>query len=445
MTAHFDFLIIGDDEASLCAAACAQKAGAKVAMVRSSKSNKKQSARALSSVPNFIWRRLDLQEFDLTLDKVSARVTLLESGDPVVTLVGGRDTKAALANAGVDEYALWEDFVDETAVLADGGFINSALSGASKDGAASLANLLGDRTALSRASLLAGSCRALLDDCFEDNRLKDHIAAHALAPSGLGGAEPGSAFALTDYFDDDAWRMRVAGEGKSLYEILTAVCERSGVKIFTKPLGRMSSDGGKYKTAVFDDDEKLKTRVVFFATPDAAVEAGAGHCAPGASIRGAGTATAAMRLKLSEKIDAPAHDEDAIFQIIDDGDDLQDARDAAISGRPPERLPVEFEIAKNGDILARSAYFPSVFYADNEWRGWTSQDRQAAAMQIRERLTSRLPGLANLILKATIDITGAVSGDAVFPDCAGVVVQPSRHSAISAAVRLIDRMMAGDG
>ena len=57
-------LLIGDDEASLCAAACAQKAGAKVAigaLVEIEK--KKQTVGALPSVPNFIWRRLDLQDY----------------------------------------------------------------------------------------------------------------------------------------------------------------------------------------------------------------------------------------------------------------------------------------------------------------------------------------------------------------------------------------------
>ena len=319
------------------------------------------------------------------------------------------------------------------------------LQGPPNDGAASLAKMLGDRSALHRASVLSGSCQALLDDCFEDGRLKDHIAAHALAPSGLGGEEPGSAFHLSDYLDDDAWRVRATGEGKTLHDILAVVCERTGVRIFTKPLERFSADGGKYKTAIFDDDEKLKARVIFFATPDAAADAGAGHCAPGASMRGAGAATAAVRLKLSEKIDAPGHNDDAIFQIVDGGEDIQEARDAAINGRLPEKLPVEFEFAKNGDILARSAYFPAVFFEDNEWRGWSSQDRQAAAMLIRERLASRLPGLANIILKATIDVTGAVAAESAFSDCAGVIVQPSRHNAISAAVRLIDRMMVSDG
>ena len=233
MTAHFDFLIVGDDEASLCAAACAQKAGAKVAIARSSKSRKKQTAGAMPNVPNFIWRRLDLQDFGLTLDKVSARVTLFETGEPVVTLARVRDTTAALADAGIGDYTLWRDFVADTAALGDAEFINSASSGAPNDGAASLANMLGDRSALHCASVLSGSCEALLDDCFEDVRLKNHIAAHALAPSGLGGEESGSAFVLTDYFDDDAWRVRSSGEGKSLHNILVEVCERAGVKVYT--------------------------------------------------------------------------------------------------------------------------------------------------------------------------------------------------------------------
>ena len=444
MTAQFDFLIIGDDEASLCAAACAQRAGAKVALARTPKAKKKRIGGTLPNIPNFIWRRLDLQEFGVTIDKVSARVTLFENGDPLVTLAGARDTKAALADAGIGDYSLWEDFVEDAAAISEAPFIQAASSGAPMDGAAALATMLGDRSALHKSSMLASSCQDLLDDCFEDQRLKDHVAAHALAPAGLGGAEPGSAFAVTDYLDDDAWRVRVDENGKSLHEILEEVCEQSGVTTFTKPFETISSEGGKFKTAVFDDDEKIKTRTIFFATPDAADSAGAGHCAPGGAMRGAGAATVMMRIKLSEDIDAPAHDKDAVFQIIDEGDDLAEACDAAVSGLTPERLPVEFEFAENGDILARSSYFPSLYRTEDEWRGWTSQDRQAAAMQIRQRLTSRMPGLSNIILKATVEVSGAISADSVFSDCAGVVVQPSRHNAISAAVRLIDRMMSGE-
>ena len=444
MTAQFDFLIIGDDEPSLCAAACAQRAGASVALVRPAKSKTDFAARSLPNIPNFIWRRLDLQDFGLTVEKTSARVTLFGEGDPVVTFSNPRETKTALSEAGFTDAVLWEDFVADANSLADSGFINESASGAKNGGAVDLAKMLGDRTALHRAAQLAGSSRSLLDDCFEDERLKDHILAHALSPSGLSGAEPGSAFALTDYFDEDGWRVRANGDGKSLHEILTIVCENAGVVTFTKPIEKVFADSAKFTAVVFDDEEKIKTRRVFFATPDAAAIAGAGHCAPGASMRGSATATAAMRFKLSEKIEPPAHDKNAIFQIIDSSADLQEASDDALSGRLPERLPVEFEISEEGDILARSSFLPASFYEDGEWRSWTSQDRQAAAIRIRERLSERLPGLANSILKATVDISGVYEAENPYAQCSGVVVQPHRHNAISAAVRLIDRIMTSD-
>ncbi len=446
MTAHFDFLIIGDDEASLCAAACAGRAGARTALLRSAKSNKKANAGALPNIPNFIWRRLELQEYGLSLEPVSARVTLFESGEPFVTLAENRETRAVLVKAGVRDHALWEDFVEEATGLASGGFITSAASGALMGGENLLAEMLGDMAALNQAGRLAGSCRALLDDCFEDDRLKDHIAAHSLAPAGLGGAEPGSVLALAEFFDSDAWRVRAEGDGKSLREILEKACDLSGVKTYLNTISHVSSDSGKYKEIILsENDEKLKTRYVFFATPDAAIEAGAGHCSLGSAMRGGGGATVSIRLKLSERIEPPAQDENAIFQIIDRGTDLQAARDAVNCGRLPERLPVEFEILRTGSILARSAYCPAVFYEDGEWRGWTSQDRQAVAARIKERLISRMPEMANLIRKTKIEVTGAVDADAVFSDCARIIVQPARHNSISAAVKLIDRVMASDG
>ena len=107
-------------------------------------------------------------------------------------------------------------------------------------------------------------------------------------------------------------------------------------------------------------------------------------------------------------------------------------------------MPVEFEFAPNGELIARSSYLPAAFYEDGEWRGWTGQDRQAAAAIMRERLASRMPGFANYIRRSEAEVSAPPAGPSPFAGCDRVVIQPRRHDAIGAAVKLIDRVMAGD-
>jgi hypothetical protein len=152
----------------------------------------------------------------------------------------------------------------------------------------------------------------------------------------------------------------------------------------------------------------------------------------------------AVRFKLSEGAEPPLGEPGAIFQVIDEGGDIQAARDAAIEGRLYDRMPVEFEFSGKGEIIARSAYLPAAFYEDGEWRGWTGQDRQAAASIIRERLSSRMPGFASLIKRTETELSAPPSAASPFANCGRVIVQPHRHNAISAAVKLIDKVMAGD-
>jgi hypothetical protein len=143
-------------------------------------------------------------------------------------------------------------------------------------------------------------------------------------------------------------------------------------------------------------------------------------------------------------MDPPGGDAKALFQVIDAGADLQEARDAAVAGRLFDRLPVEFEFTPAGEIVARSSYLPAAFYEDGEWRGWTGQDRQAVATIVRERLASRMPGLAARIRRTEADVAAPSSAASPFAGCERVTVQPRRHDAVSAAVKLIDQVMAAD-
>ncbi len=444
MNGSFDFLVIGDDEASLAAAGAAAKTGARVAVQRPFE-RKKRSPAASPAVPNFVWRRLDLQDYDLTLEPVSARVTLLKEGGAVTSYASARETAAALESAESEDYLVWRDFLDEMAALCEDGYLTDALYKGEAPGAKRFAALLSDPLLLDKAARLFGPCADLLDDYFTDPRLKAHVAAHALSLAGAGPREAGSASALSEYIEADAWRVRTPKEGPSLRAVLERICQDAGVDFTAEKVVEIEPVSGKHLTVTFANDASIKVKHVFFATPDAAAAAGASG--PGAMMNGlgyAGHAVFSMRFRLAEGVEPPGGDLKALYEIIDSAEDLQNARDAAVEGRLYEQLPVEFEFAPNGELIARSSYLPAAFYEDGEWRGWTGQDRQAAAAVMRERLSSRMPGFASYIRRFETEVAAPPAGPSPFAGCNRVIVQPRRHDAISAAVKLMDRVMAGD-
>ncbi len=434
MNGQFDFLVIGDDEPSLAAAAAAAKAHARVALLTTG-DRKKRASPASPAIANFVWRRLDLQDYDLTLEPVSARVTLLKEGAPVATYASARETADSLAEKGSPDHLLWRDFIEEMTVL--GAAPVYAPKGYDKPGAPGVkafAALLSDPAHLEQAARLFGSCAGILDDYFSDDRLRAHLSAHALAAGGRGDREAGSAQALTAFLDPDSWRVRAPKGGAALRAVLEQVCQDAGVETTQKkPVDAAAN--GKFTNITFDGDDKIKVKHIFFATPASARQWGVGEGAH---------ADFTVRFKLNDKVDAPLGDDDAIFQVIDDGADIQAARDAALQGKLCDRMPVEFEFTGNGEVIARSAYLPAAFFEDGEWRAWTGQDRQAAASIIRERLSSRMPGFATHIRRTETELSAPPSGVSPFAHCGRVIIQPHRHNAISAAVKLIDQVVAGD-
>lgn len=444
MSGQYDFLVIGDDEASLCAAAAAARAGARTAHLRITQRKKQSAATTAPAIPNFVWRRLELQDYDLALEPASARVTLFKDGDPVVTYAKPRDTSAALAESGVDDHFVWNDFIEETTGLAADGYLASALFGAAQGSGKALANMLTDPVALDRAARLFGSCADMIDDYFTDERLKAHVAAHALGPSGASDRQAGSAAALAEFFDEDAWRAHTPKDATNLMTVLEIACQDAGVKSYAGKITEVENEGAKHVAVSIGAEDAVKTRYVFFATPEAASAAGAlqGDAVPG--LNGPAHANFTVRFKLSDRIEPPAGDHKAIFQIIDDPDDIRDARDAAVRGKLHERAPVEFEYTPNGEIVARTSYFPAGFFEDGAWRGWTGQDRQAAAAIIKNRIASRMPDFASQIRRAETELLTPNTRESFFTGCDRVIVQWRRHNAISAAVKLIDEVMARD-
>jgi phytoene dehydrogenase-like protein len=442
MSGQYDFLVIGDDEASLCAAAAAARAGASTAHLRINQRKKQSGAATTPAIPNFVWRRLELQDYDLTLEPASARVTLFKDGDPVITYAKPRETSAALEETGIDDHFVWSDFIEETNGLAANGYLASTLFNAGKDSGKGIAKMLTDPVALERTARLFGPSADLLNDYFTDERLKAHVSAHALGLAGASDREAGSAAALSEFFDEDSWRARTPKDATNLMTVLEIACQDAGVKSYAGKITEIANDGAKQIGVSIGAEDKIRTSYIFFATPEAAAAAGAlqGDGRPG--LNNTAHASITVRFKLSNRIEPPAGDDKAIFQIIDDLEDVRDARDAAVRGKLHERAPVEFEYTPNGEIVARTAYFPAAFFEDGAWRGWTGQDRQAAAAIIKNRIASRLPDFASQIRRAETEVMTPNTRESFFEGCDRVIVQWRRHNAISAAVKLIDEVMA---
>ena len=238
MTATFDVLVVGSDEASLCAAACAARGGARVGLLRQKQTGKNPSIASIAAVPNAVWRRLDLQDFGISLDPVSAQATLLPDEKTVVTYDSARKTGDVLAAEGVDDHLLWSAFLDDMKQLKRTARLDDMMT-TSVNGAAPLVSLLEDTQRLSAIAQVTGSCTAQLDDYFSDPSLKAHLAAHAMGRVGLGGKELGAALERAEAVDETAWRVRAHGGNKPLFSALEKVCGESGVEFFegTNSLG----------------------------------------------------------------------------------------------------------------------------------------------------------------------------------------------------------------
>lgn len=443
MTMAFDLLIIGDDEAALCAAAAAARAGAPTALLRRKKAKRARKA-SFCDLPNFVWRRLDLHEYGVAIEPVSARVTLFEEGKSVATHPAARESKDSLIADNAGDRLVWPDFVEEMKQLGKRSRLKDAAAGANAKNGSALSYLLDDDLLYSVLRQTTASCVDLLEDYFVDPQVKAHVAAHALSTAGLGGEEAGAALVLPEFFDDDAWRVRPTKDSPPLLQTLAAVCRDSGVAIYEDDIGEMAPEGAKHQAVTLAGGEKLKVRYVLFATPQSA--AAAGMRADLSPLAAPGGAVAQLRVKLKEPVSAPMGDEHAVYQIVDGLDDLRSARAAAVDGRLPEKLPVEFEFSDNGDIIARTAYCPRAFREDDGARGWTGQDRQVVTKRIMEQLASRLDGLAAKVRKTDIEIIGADAPERPLRlnGAGNIFIQPSRHNAVSEAVKLVDKVLRGE-
>ncbi|HXI86102.1 MAG TPA: hypothetical protein VNH64_01485, partial [Parvularculaceae bacterium] len=415
-------------------AACAARTGARVALIGRALAPSPRGS-STPSIPDFVWRRLDLHESGLRLRPVGAYVSLFDDGRSLATLSTRRKTQDELERAGVGDYRLWQDFwrpldalLEEGEAMARRAAVNGARAEASPLLGA-LAAPKGERT----VAQLAASSRALLDDYFANENLKVHLASAGLALLGLGGDEAGSALAIASMGAPAGWRSRVASRGPSVDLALEEAAKAAGVDIIRQAPVDISIDEKLLKVTL-DNDETLRTRRAMAASEGAAAREGLKVSRALAPLARREGAVADIRLKFSKAPPPPTADKDAIFFLADSLASFSEARDAVLDGRLPERPPLSFEYARD-EIIVHAPYCPATLRTEGETRDWTEQDRQAFGRQIIARLAPYLNGAAQNIRRIDVEVSVAGARRSAANEC-GIAAPPSGHDAIGAAARL---------
>jgi phytoene dehydrogenase-like protein len=289
---------------------------------------------------------------------------------------------------------------------------------------------------------LTRSTRSLLDDFFENDELKTHLATVALAEFGLGGDETGSALALAALSEPAAWRVKTKARGPSLVAVLEEVAKAAGVEAFDSPIREVSAAEDKMRALTLEDGEALKARKLMAASEAAAARAGlpvAHALAPLARRQGA---VADVRVKFAKAPPSPIGDKDAIFYVAESVEILSEARDAALEGRLPDRPPISFEFMRD-EIVVRAPYCPAVLRTEGEEREWTEQDRQALGRLIVARLAPFLNGATQTVRRVDVKVTQAGARQSE-PQAGAVIAPPPGHDAIGAAAKLALELIRGE-
>lgn len=438
----YDLLVVGEEPAGLAAAACAARTGARVALLRAAPARPPADDIYSTDVPNFVWRRLDLQGAGLALRSAPSLVSLFEDGRVVKTYESARRTSDALASERLADGGLWEDFV---AGLKDDATRGSALAmrlagGRAVNGAPFAPGLVDIRR-------VTATCASYLNDYFEDNGLKTHVASAALAPFGLGGGEAGSAAALAALFEDGAWPTRVAKGGLALAVALERACVDARVEFLKGEIRNIDASDAKLRVVDLGSGGVARARFVLCASPRAGRVCGVRALQSLSPLDRRGAAEAHVRLKLAQPLEAPKGEKDAIFYVAGSMTTLAAAREEALEGRIPTAPPLVFELADGGDIHIRAPYCPERLIDEGDAREWSEQDRQALSMRIIKRLTPYLDGLERVVKKAQVNVFAppdAEDAPRVDPLDAHIVAPPPSGNVIGAAVRLADVLLNRD-
>ncbi|MEZ5929080.1 MAG: hypothetical protein R3C55_11470 [Parvularculaceae bacterium] len=436
---QFDLIVIGAEPAGFAAAGCAAREGARTALIRTGDKSLREAS--MPGVPDFVWRKLNLQDMGLDAKPVGARVSLFEGGRSFKTYQSERKTHDALEAAGIADHHLWADFSGQLVRLREEGetLTQRASAPAGRNSAPALLGALAKEDGASAAERMTSTSAALLEDYFVNGDLKTHLASAALGPFGLGGDEAGSALALASLTAPAAWRMRASAKGPSLERVLEEAASAAGVEIIDARIRGLDADD-KGVSLSLHDGEGLRARRLMAASTNAAARAGLEVSAAFSPLTRRDGAIANVRLRFSKAPDAPGGDKDAIFYLADNLAAFAEARDAALEGRIPEKAPISFEFHKD-EIIVHAPYCPAYLMSDGEVREWSEQDRQALGQQIVARLAPHLNGAARSIKRVDVRVVPAAAQQA---DRAGLTAPAPSHDPIGAAAKLALDLIRGE-
>ncbi len=430
---QFDLVIFGADPGGFAAAACAARAGAVCAVVKTG--HELMGAGSASTVPNFVWRQLDLHETDLVVEPIEARVSLLPDGGAVASFADDQRTEDELSKASPNDGALWADFKgemrrkharkklprEEIFAALGATFAATPMDGAPTD-----------------------TLDAVLDDYFDSDAIKTHLAAVAGLAFGLGGEEPGSAYALASAVDRNAWRVK---DGAGLLATLERVSEKAGVEHYDARARRIVRHDARHFDVELENAEILRAGALMASSPRIAWALGLKIKGDPSPLSNRENAEAMISVKLSQEILPPASAPEGVaatYYIMESAEEIRAARDAVLEGRIPDVAPISFELGDR-EILVRTSYCPKVLVSEDGPREWTGQDRQILGKQVVQRLERYLNGALDSVQRTDVKICGAADLEPEFAlndDAPAIAAPPPEVNEIAAAARLAMRLVA---
>ncbi len=345
-----DLVVIGADAAGLAAAACAARAGAKVALAPTG--GEVVDDGFVAEPPNFIWRLLDLHQYDLRFEDPGDDTTLFSAK---ATLSTGADARATADGLAAREPALaflWPGFVEELTLAAG-------------------------RAAEDRGNLAPGrfmSANAALDDYFDDEDLKTHLVSALVSRFGLAGDEAGSAQALASL--SGAGRRRTLR--RALDDALKSAALAAGVDIRDERLQAVRRADGKSWTITMADGRDLRARDVMASSAVIGEAAGLRITSAGSPLLRRAGAEATIRIRYDRRPKLSGRDAAARYFTATSREQIRRARNAMTEGRIAEDAPLTFEFCGK-DVIARAPYCPARLRENGHFREWTGQDRQILA------------------------------------------------------------------
>lgn len=409
-----DLFIVGADAAGLAAAACAARSGAKVALAPTG--GECVAEGLVAEPPNFVWRLLDLHQYDLRFEAPSGEATALSPTSLVATGADARGTAEGLAAREPSLEFLWPQFVEElSAVAAAGG----------------------------RGNLSPGeyqSANAALDDYFEDEALKTHLVSALVAPFGLAGDEAGSAQALVSVA---GWSRRRTLR-RALDDALKSAALAAGVEIREERLDAVERVDDKFWKIVLEDGRDLRARDAMASSALIGEAAGLRVAASGSPLLRRNGAEATIRIRYDRRPKLPGRDWRVRYHNAANRRQILRARDSMNAGRLAEEPPFSFEFAGK-DVIARAPYCPARLRENGHFREWTGQDRQILGRQATDEVERLFGDVGNA---REIEVTigpDAASGlrRRVF-DAPAILAPAPSHDDIGAAAALAMEIVRRD-